>query len=74
MKLRAGRKTLRVLFCFFKKRDKDKLFIINLTSFSVGYWNKYILDLKFSWIFMNFIIFEITFFYFRKINTNEANL
>jgi len=74
MKLRLGKKSLRVLLSFFKKRNKDKLFIIGLFSSSVGSSNKYIPNLKFSCILMNVIIFEITFFYFRKVNANKPTL
>jgi len=66
-------KNLRAILSFFKKRNKDKLFIIGLFSSSAGGSNKYIPNLKFSWILMNVIIFEITFFYFRKVNANESH-
>lgn len=74
MKFRTGTKNLRVILRFLRKRRKDKLFVIGLLSSSISTSNKYIPNLKFSCIFMNLTIFEITFFYFRKVNVNEPAL
>ncbi len=74
MRFRTGTRSLKILLYFFERRGRDKLFVASLLSCTVGTSNKYIPNLKFACIFMNIIIFQITFFYFKKVNTNELTL
>jgi len=74
MKLRKGRGRFRALIVFLRNRDPDKLFIINLLSISINRSNKYIPSLKFSWIFMNLTMFEITFFCFKKVSKTDKSI